>query len=503
MFESVVDRDGVALTGLLERGEHGAPGGALLDQLAGLDPGRLDTDAQLGLVVALERHAGWLAALTQRAMAALPRPRDGEDPSRDELACAVGISGRAADGRLDVARRLADRLPLVLTLMRGGELSLGHARVCDEETIQLPDDAAAAAVESVLCRPAGRPRTPGQLRAALRRAVLRTDPTAARARHEQAVAGRSVSFSPAGDGMAELLLRLPADAGLRAWTVIDALAGPHRADDPRRIDARRADAADEIFSRLLDGGALPTRQRRRPHLEIIIGWDTLIGLSEEPAELAGYGPIPAELARTLAGDADWRRLITDPVTGHLLDYGRTSYRPPAALRDYLIARDRTCRFPTCRQPAARSDLDHHQPWQAGGPTSAANLGATCRHHHRHKDGGGWRLHPHHDGALTWTSPSHRHYDVTPTPQPGHPPHHDRHPGRDPGRKPGRQPGGRQPSREPHHDRGPGREPNPDRDPGREPGPPPRPPPADADPGPPPQPPPAPPPTDADLGPPPF
>ncbi|HEY3259488.1 MAG TPA: DUF222 domain-containing protein, partial [Pseudonocardiaceae bacterium] len=60
---------------------------------------------------------------------------------------------------------------------------------------------------------------------------------------------------------------------------------------------------------------------------------------------AGYGPIPADMTRELAADATWRRLLTDPTSGTLLDVGRTTYKPPTALADFVRARDVTCRFP--------------------------------------------------------------------------------------------------------------------------------------------------------------
>jgi hypothetical protein len=47
-----------------------------------------------------------------------------------------------------------------------------------------------------------------------------------------------------------------------------------------------------------------------------------------------------------------------------------SYRPPGRLHDFIIARDQTCRFPRCRQPAWRGDLDHTVPYENGGPTCA-------------------------------------------------------------------------------------------------------------------------------------
>ena len=135
-----------------------------------------------------------------------------------------------------------------------------------------------------------------------------------------------------------------------------------------------------------------------------IDLQTLLGLAENPGQLAGYGAIPADVARALASDATWKRFITDPITGNLLDFGRASYEPPQILKDFLIARDRTCRFPGCRIAATLSDLDHAQSWEEGGRTSAENLGALCRRHHRMKTHEGWNVESYPDGSCTWTSP---------------------------------------------------------------------------------------------------
>ncbi len=118
--------------------------------------------------------------------------------------------------------------------------------------------------------------------------------------------------------------------------------------------------------------------------------DTLLGISEEPGDLIGHGPITANTARdlALASGSTWTRLIVDPVNGYLLDYGRTKYRPPVALADHVRARDYTCRTPNCDRPAAKSDLDHIIPWPAGA-TSENNLGCACDRDHRMKHQGKW------------------------------------------------------------------------------------------------------------------
>ena len=43
----------------------------------------------------------------------------------------------------------------------------------------------------------------------------------------------------------------------------------------------------------------------------------------------------------IAADGTLTRLVTDPLTGTLLDYGRTRYNPPDTLRQFVITRGQT------------------------------------------------------------------------------------------------------------------------------------------------------------------
>src|SRR5262249_30082841 len=134
---------------------------------------------------------------------------------------------------------------------------------------------------------------------------------------------------------------------------------------------------------------------------------------EQPGELAGYGPIPAPLARELAGDGTWRRLVTDPLSGQLLDYGRTTYRPPAGLADFVRARDQHCIFPSCTRPAPPCDTPPPPP-PPPGPPAACNLACLCRRHHRLKHETDWTLQ--HDGdRYIWTTPTGDQHTTQPPP----------------------------------------------------------------------------------------
>ena len=131
------------------------------------------------------------------------------------------------------------------------------------------------------------------------------------------------------------------------------------------------------------------------------------GPPDAPVLTAGgrSAPVPALLARALAAGGTWRRIVTDPLSGAVLDVGRTRYRPPAALADLVRARDRSCAHPGCEIPARRCDIDHLRPWARGGTTSLDNLTVLCETHHRLKHTPGWSLVRLDDGALQWRTPS--------------------------------------------------------------------------------------------------
>jgi hypothetical protein len=96
----------------------------------------------------------------------------------------------------------------------------------------------------------------------------------------------------------------------------------------------------------------------------------------------------------------------------------SAYRPSPLIREYVIARDVTCRFPYCGQPAWRGDLDHTKPWLKGGRTCSCNLGPLCRFHHILKQLLGWSLTQPRPGVFQWTTPAGRVYTVGPDLQVG-------------------------------------------------------------------------------------
>lgn len=211
---------------------------------------------------------------------------------------------------------------------------------------------------------------------------------------------------------------------MAVYTTLTALADAAAPDDPRPVAARRADALVDLVTPYLDAGvgpdgrALPVRQRRRPHLQVTASATTLLGLDDQPGELAGYGPIPASMARAIAAGATWRPLLVDERTGELRGRGPIRYRPSSDLVARVVDRDRTCTFPGCRVPAARCDIDHIEPFDPARPpdqqTRAPNLQALCRHHHLLKTHGGWQVVRDDDAGTTeWSAPTGHEYARAP------------------------------------------------------------------------------------------
>ena len=100
----------------------------------------------------------------------------------------------------------------------------------------------------------------------------------------------------------------------------------------------------------------------------------------------------------------------------MLDVGRTRHDPPPDLERFVRIRDAMCRFPGCRRQASGCDLDHTIPYPEG-ETSAANLHALCRRHHRLKHETGWAVKALPGTTLEWTSPLGAAYTTHP-PTPG-------------------------------------------------------------------------------------
>jgi len=401
-----------------------------------------------------------------------PAPAN-QNVAGDELAMRLGWSKPAANRLVRDGRALENELLLTADAVRDGRLDASKLRVVTDRLHGRPGQLAWAVQEQVL--PGAQTRTPSQLERDIDRALLEVDPADAAFRLPAAVAKRHVCHPRAlPDGMAGIWAVLPAADAAQVDATLDASARTARVlGDPRTLDQLRADTFVDLATgrALLAGGRrpavgtaaddepegaapadderadvardcdrsadgtldegtatapTPTAARgpervRLPQVRVnvTVALSTLLGLDERPAELAGFGPISAEQARALAAGGVWRRLVTDPLSGRVLDVGRSRYRPPRGLAEHVAARDGVCACPGCSTPADRCDIDHTEEFHASGQhpgtgtTSADNLGPLSRRCHRLKTDGGFTLRQVEPGVFEWRTPAGLTYRVVP------------------------------------------------------------------------------------------
>ena len=334
-----------------------------------------------------------------------------------ELACVLTVSERTAEAFLQETRQLTTALPLTLSALQAGTISWQHARILVDETTGF-GAAPAGALESHFLDldaenaargcPAG-DLVPSRFRAKVRTWRERHHPVSIEQRHQAGVQDRRLEYTPDRDGMAWLSAYLPASRASSIWNrataAARALQGPA---EHRNLSQLRADtAAAWLLAGVAEGVPSPKAQ-----VLVTVPVLSLLGATEEPAHLDGYGPIPPSMARRLVADGatSFHRVLTDPVTGAPLEIGRASYRLPPAMRQWLRLRDGKCPFPGCNSQSLDTEADHVLAWHDGGATGVSNLGQPCRKHHRLRHTTAWKpVDASRDAPPGWVAPSGRRY----------------------------------------------------------------------------------------------
>lgn len=410
------------------------PGGyENLGKLLKINPKGLTQNGKIDYLAALEKQYSWLYSLIQEATLAIAgaEPSTNEnmwegvdEAEREDVATALRLSPNTAQLRIDVARTLSNYLPETCNALASGEISSSHANLIARETADALSRGVSPDILPLIESEAlshSEFHTAAQVGKKLRTLFAQYAPETLEEVVAKARETRNVRIYPEGDGMSNVIALLPAEDAQTLYLAINTMVeivdsraenGEQIAQGPITIDMKRADALTLIATDFLGRSSKEITSHRRPvSINVTIDLPTLLGLANNPGELEGHGPIPASLARQLAADGKWRKFITDPLTGNLLDMGRDSYLPSQYLIDFLTARDRICRFPGCSQPARIGDIDHAKSWDDGGETRPGNLGFLCRRHHRLKTHGGWKLESFEDGSCNWMSPAGKSYFV--------------------------------------------------------------------------------------------
>lgn len=357
-----------------------------------------------------------------------------------EIATALCVSENATQKLIVDSDDLVNDFPATLKALQSGKLNSQQAATIVEQARSIPGETAAGVearqeFEAKLLEVAPG-RTRPQLSAKARRLRERLHPETITRRKEKAACDRRVEFEAREDGMAYLGAFMPAEAATAAFnrirTAARSLQGP---DEPRTLTQLSTDVFAEILIGAGTtptegigasgpaqrpaapgpaGGPVPDYDNIRAEVLVTVPVLTLLGRSEEPADLEGYGPMDGATARRLAGRASsFKRILTHPETGSILSYGRTTYKVPADLKRMIKLRDRRCRAPGCNRSARFSDTDHTIPWADGGTTDSINLKTLCAKHHALKTAGLWTDTQYPDGTVAWNSPAGQTYTTYP------------------------------------------------------------------------------------------
>lgn len=286
--------------------------------LASQDLSALADDQRLALLSELElltRAAAGVAVRTQVAFhtsQVAAQVADGVAPSRagravpDDLAHARRTSPYWGSRELTSAKSLVVEMPCTLAALDRGDITLQQSRLVTEATTCLhPEDRAevdrrlAGALAGASTR---------EITATVRGLVYEVDPKGFVDRARKAARDRGVSIRPCPDVMALLSTRLPATQAIACHTALKDKAVSMRASGDPRSQAQLM--ADLLFERLTGRSVVDGVD---VEVGVVMTDAALFEGTSEAADLVGYGPVPAEMARDLL------RPEVGAATGHGTD----------------------------------------------------------------------------------------------------------------------------------------------------------------------------------------
>ena len=373
----------------------------MFDDLAAVDP-MADESALIERIAELERIKSAAAAGQARAAAALDAARRAAEAAAGvpaaqrgrgvatEIALARRDSPVRGGRHLGFAKALVHEMPHTLAALECGALSEWRATLIVRESACL-DVEDRRTLDAELCADPASLNGMGDARvaAAAKAIAYRLDPHAVVERAAKAENERTVTIRPAPDTMTYLTALLPVAQGVSVYAAL-------RREADTRCDGRSRGQvmADTLVERVTGRAAtVPTPIA----VNLVLSDETLLGGDSAPAELCGYGPIPAAVARAMVSSAvadrrsraTLRRLYAHPRAGALVAMESRARLFPRGLAAFIELRDQRCRTPYCDAPIRHRD--HAQPWAEGGPTTAENGLGLCERCNYTKEGAGWRV----------------------------------------------------------------------------------------------------------------
>jgi hypothetical protein len=305
----------------------------------------------------------------------------------DQLGLACKVSGFEAARRLGRARALWFELPETYRLLVAGQISEYVASVVVTETRHL-DAETKRNVDAKIVAAGIAQMGPRSAAACARRYAYEADRDGYMQRGRTERKHRRVTLRPAPDTMSFLSGYLPAEQGVACLKALrEQTNSLQAAGDPRCRDQIMADTMVER----LTGQA--TAADVNGELQILMPIDALLDANDSTAaELEGYGPLPADIARdiftTSKGRKWWRRLYAAPFGGPIGgDPQRRHF--DGFMKKLIMIRDRVCRDPYCDAPIRH--IDHIQRYSDGGLTIYSNGRGECERGNYVREMPGWTV----------------------------------------------------------------------------------------------------------------
>ncbi|GGB20905.1 HNH endonuclease [Flexivirga endophytica] len=314
-----------------------------------------------------------LSVAAHRAQRASDIPR-GIDRARtaqkvgSDIALARRSSPHLGSRLLGLAHAMVDEMPNTFAALAAGVIGERDATALVAATACLSKDDRAY-VDGAIAGDLGT-TSHRRLIATAQAAAYRADPEAATARRARAESERRVSLRPAPDCMTYLTALLPVKDGVACFAALKSAAAATATAEHPRGQVMADTLVERITGRTVATGV-------DVHVDLVLPLDSLTG--DTPADVPGYGPVPADLAREWITDpekaARIRRLFSYPGTGDLVGMESTARCYTGLLADFIALRDQTCRTPFCDAPIRHTD--HITPHTKGGATTERNAQGLC------------------------------------------------------------------------------------------------------------------------------
>jgi hypothetical protein len=314
----------------------------------------------------------------------------GHRSAEDKMAADSGSSVSAAKKSLETSKRVR-KLPKTAHAMRKGELSPAKAEAIASAATIAPE-----AEDSLLKGAEKAPLADLQERCMKAKAKDRDEA------HRRIRRDRYARVYKDAEGAWNLTARGTVDDGARFMTVFEPLIDAQfkKAKAEEREEPFAAYAFDALMEMAnLAGGTSPDahsskKPKRTPakHLALIrVDHEALVrgsAESDETCEIAGLGPIPVHVARTILGDAILKLVITKGVDViNVTHLGRSVTR---AQQIALWWQQPECERLGCNR-TQRLENDHREDWARTHHTRLDETSRLCPHDHDLKTHHGWAL----------------------------------------------------------------------------------------------------------------